>query len=211
MTSKHIKISIFLFLFLFTLLTCLNPVYPENQLLQHLGTFIISIILIYDIKKDKLSITAFSLVAVFILFHVIGARWIYTYVPYQDFFSSYFPGSFSEFFETKRNHYDRFVHFIFGVLFIPFLHEIFIFKFKRNTLSLILAWLSIQSFSMLYELFEWSLTVIIDPLEATKYNGQQEDFFDSQKDMALAMLGSTIISMVYLSKGFQKLNFKNIK
>ena len=36
--------------------------------------------------------------------------------------------------------------------------------------------------------------------EADYYNGQQGDMWDAQKDMALAMLGSTIMLVYYLGK-----------
>tara|TARA_B100001287_G_scaffold9437_4_gene7320 strand:- start:4548 stop:5177 length:630 start_codon:yes stop_codon:yes gene_type:complete len=200
MSLKSIKILIVIFLFTFTLVTCINPVFPKNQLLQHLGTIIISIILFVDLKKNKLTLKAFSFVGIFILIHIIGARWIYSHVPYQEFISKYFHENLADLLVGKRNHYDRFVHLFFGILFIPFLFEYFHYRFQNYRLALLLAWLSVQTFSMLYEVFEWSLTVMVDPIEATEYNGQQNDFFDPQKDMALAMLGSTIVTILYFSK-----------
>ena len=67
-------------------------------------------------------------------------------------------------------------------------------------LSLLLAWLTIQTFSLLYEVFEWMLTLFISGEGATDYNGQQGDIWDAQKDMALAMLGSTLMTIVYFYK-----------
>ena len=67
-------------------------------------------------------------------------------------------------------------------------------------LRLLLAWLTIQTFSLLYEVFEWMLTLFISGEGATDYNGQQGDIWDAQKDMALAMLGSTLMTIVYFYK-----------
>jgi putative membrane protein len=53
---------------------------------------------------------------------------------------------------------------------------------------------------MIYELFEWLLTVVMTSEEADYYNGQQGDMWDAQKDMALAMIGSSIVAVLYLSK-----------
>ena len=58
----------------------------------------------------------------------------------------------------------------------------------------------IQTGSMIYELFEWTLTIVMTSEEADYYNGQQGDMWDAQKDMALAMLGSTIMLVYYLGK-----------
>ena len=58
---------------------------------------------------------------------------------------------------------------------------------------------------MIYELFEWLLTVVMTSEEADYYNGQQGDIWDAQKDMALAMIGSTIMAFLF------KLNIKTKK
>jgi len=201
MHQKKIKLTIIIALFLFTCFTCINPVHPKEQILQHLGTLIISIILFVDLKKNKLSLFAFSFVAIFILIHVIGARWIYSHVPYNDFFENYFGLNINEAFDLGiRNHYDRLVHFAFGGLFFPFLFESFLHKYKNKVLALLLAWLSLQCFSMLYEVFEWLLAVKMSPEAAERYNGQQGDIFDAQKDMALAMMGSNLLIVYYLFK-----------
>ncbi len=43
-----------------------------------------------------------------------------------------------------------------------------------------------------YEIFEWLLAVIADPAHADRYNGQQGDMWDAQKDMLLAWIGSVL-------------------
>lgn len=58
-----------------------------------------------------------------------------------------------------------------------------------------IAWLLVQTGSMIYELFEWLLTIVMTTEAANNYNGQQGDMWDAQKDMALALLGSTITAI----------------
>lgn len=53
---------------------------------------------------------------------------------------------------------------------------------------------------MIYEMFEWLITVVMSPATADSYNGQQGDMWDAQKDMALALIGSTIAALFYLFK-----------
>jgi putative membrane protein len=43
---------------------------------------------------------------------------------------------------------------------------------------------------MFYEVFEWMLSIVLSPEDAESYNGQQGDYWDAQKDMALAFVGS---------------------
>ena len=63
-----------------------------------------------------------------------------------------------------------------------------------------MAWLIIQTGSMVYELFEWLLTIVLSPEHADNYNGQQGDIWDAQKDMVLAMMGSTLMAVYYFVK-----------
>jgi putative membrane protein len=49
---------------------------------------------------------------------------------------------------------------------------------------------------MLYELFEWGLSMVLAPGHADAYNGQQGDVWDAQKDMAFALVGAAITLLV---------------
>lgn len=57
---------------------------------------------------------------------------------------------------------------------------------------------------LLYELFEWLLTIVMTSEQADSYNGQQGDMWDAQKDMAWALLGSTIMALYYVCKDRRK-------
>ena len=65
-----------------------------------------------------------------------------------------------------------------------------------------MAWMMIQTGSLIYELFEWLLTIVMTAEEADYYNGQQGDMWDAQKDMALALVGSTGMFLVYAVRCF---------
>ena len=212
--SKHsfsqvtfkIKTALLFILIATSILFWVKSEYPNQQLLQHLGTLLVSLILIADLILDRLSLKAYIGVSLFILLHIIGARWIYSNVPYQSFFES-IGIDIHELFNinSQRNHYDRLVHFSFGLLMVPFLFEIYRVRIENTIISLVFAWLTIQTFSMFYEVFEWLLTVIIPGEGATDYNGQQGDVWDAQKDMALAMLGSTFTAIIYIYKERKKI------
>ena len=212
--SKHsfsqvtfkIKTALLFILIATSILFWVKSEYPNQQLLQHLGTLLVSLILIADLVLDRLSLKAYIGVSLFILLHIIGARWIYSNVPYQIFFES-IGIDIHELFNinSQRNHYDRLVHFSFGLLMVPFLFEIYRVRIENTIISLVFAWLTIQTFSMFYEVFEWILTVIIPGEGATEYNGQQGDVWDAQKDMALAMLGSTFTAIIYIYKERKKI------
>ncbi len=68
------------------------------------------------------SLRAFVGIVAFTLLHVIGARYIYSYVPYKEWAVSL--GLVEKgFFHDPRNHYDRLVHFSFGALLFPYFVE----------------------------------------------------------------------------------------
>ena len=67
-----------------------------------------------------------------------------------------------------------------------------------------MAWLMIQTGSMIYELFEWLLTIVMSSDAADSYNGQQGDMWDAQKDMALALLGATAMLLLYMLRSVRK-------
>ena len=192
------KLALILLVAIVTTITCINPIYPHEQLLQHIGTVLLFIPLITDVFKKAMPISAFVGLVCFTILHVIGARYIYSYVPYKEFAVSVGIVD-SGFFQGPRNHYDRLVHFSFGVLLFPYL--VFVCKkcFKQQRfIAVFMAWLMIQTGSMIYELFEWLLTIVMSSDAADSYNGQQGDMWDAQKDIALAMLGSTAMLFLYM-------------
>jgi putative membrane protein len=209
MGIKQIKILIGGVIVLFGIITCIHPVFPNEQFLQHVGTLLLLMIPVMDIKSNRLSMTSFICVSLFIGIHILGARYIYSFVPYNDWFKALFHIDLNTLFLTTRNHYDRIVHLFFGVLAFPYLYELL----DRNKglnrfLKVLIVWSFIQSFSMMYEIFEWFLTTIMSNYDANNYNGQQGDLWDSQKDMLMAMFGSTIMAIIYLIK--KKKTVKNI-
>jgi len=198
------KLALVLFVAIATIITCINPIYPHEQLLQHIGTVLLFIPLITDVFKKAMPISAFVGLVCFTILHVIGARYIYSYVPYKEFAVSLGIVD-SGFFQDPRNHYDRLVHFSFGVLLFPYL--VFVCKkcFKQQRfIAVFMAWLMIQTGSMIYELFEWLLSIVMSSDAADSYNGQQGDMWDAQKDMALAMLGSTAMLLFYMLRSVRK-------
>lgn len=184
-------------LLVITVITCCDPLYPEEQFLQHIGTVLLMIPMVADIKKNIYNRGAFIGLALFTLLHIIGARYIYSYVPYDEAIHQLFGFSINELMGATRNHYDRLVHFSFGLLLLPLFCQLVQRRIKCSALvSLVIAWLLVQTGSMIYELFEWLLTIVMTSEAAENYNGQQGDMWDAQKDMALALLGSTITALL---------------
>lgn len=193
---RNPKILIFGLLILTGIITCIHPIYPNEQFLQHLGTVILLAIIAKDLLSNRLSLLAFTLFSMFILIHIIGARYIYSYVPYADWLNLV---GIDMPFQEVRNGYDRFVHFASGMLLFPIIYE----SLSRGKVNgkyyfIFFIWALLQTIGMVYELFEWGLTLVLSPEAANDYNGQQGDMWDAQKDMFLAMVGSTFMAFIYI-------------
>jgi putative membrane protein len=100
----------------------------------------------------------------------------------------------------ERNHYDRLVHFCFGLLFVHPLWELFALHVRvGGWWPGVLAVCVVLAASAVYEIGEWATAMTFAPDWADAYNGQQGDPWDAQKDMALAaagaILGAGIVSL----------------
>ncbi len=189
-SEKRIKTILFSFFIVVTIAFCFGSPYPELMLLHHAATILTAAFLAFVMLRNNLSNLSFGLIIVFILLHVIGAKWTYLDVPYDSWTNWLTGHSLSEVFGWQRNQYDRLVHFGYGMcLWLP-AREILNrwYGYKPRQASDV-AWEFIAMSSVMYEMFEWLLTIIAPADQADNYNGQQGDMWDAQKDMALAMLG----------------------
>ena len=67
-------------------------------------------------RRFPLSLPSYSLLCAFFLLHAVGSHYTYSAVPLGDWVRDAF--------ELERNHYDRVVHFAFGLLFAYPLREL---------------------------------------------------------------------------------------
>jgi putative membrane protein len=173
--------------------SCLNPPYQEFLLMQHAPTILAVAFLIYMSERFDVSRASFTSIVLFLALHTLGARYLYSYTPYDDW-SEYLLGyRLSAVFGFTRNHYDRAVHFSFGLLLAVPIQD-----FERRYLKLsimvssVLAVECILAASAAYELLEWLVAVVFTPRWAEQFLGMQGDVFDGQKDMALATGGAAL-------------------
>jgi putative membrane protein len=197
MNGKIVKLLLLFLVVLALVISCIHPVYPHEMYLQHSATIAMIGFLFYVYLKNNLSTLSFLAIVLLTLLHIIGARWIYSYTPYDRWIQSLFGFSPDKMFHFKRNDYDRFVHFMYGFLLVVPLCEVYKNWFKVPAkLTRHVAVLFVLATSMLYEVFEWLLSVFLSPGQADAYNGQQGDMWDAQKDMALAMVGAMVMILI---------------
>ncbi len=175
-----------------------NTPFPELAPLQNLPTLAIIAALVWALRRWPMTNAAIACIVAFLLLHTLGGRYIYSYVPYDDWAQALGLPSPKDIFGLQRNGYDRVVHFSFGLLMIPPLAEMLERHggVKRG-LALYVAGEFVFAASALYEIFEWLLTIIMAG-KADDYNGQQGDMWDAQKDMACAAVGALVSGAVLL-------------
>ena len=197
------KISLLLITVVLLSLSLIGAPYPHEQALQHAPTAVAIVALAVCIRNHLLSTASIACLSFLLWLHILGARYIYSFVPYDEWMNSLFGISLSDWLGWQRNHFDRLVHFCFGALFLLPAIEV---GMKYANLSLRMTIFcgicTIMTISALYEVFEWMIAVTMAPHYAERYNGQQGDFWDSQKDMALAFAGClvTLLGMICFRK-----------
>jgi putative membrane protein len=167
-----------------------RPPHPVEQAMHHSLTALGLVALLLVQRRRPLPYSSFLLILIFLVLHSVAARWIYSFVPYDDWTELLFGVRLNEVFGWQRNNFDRLVHLTYGLCFGPVLFQ----RFRAAGLrwAALLAVEVVLSTSAVYELFEWGIAMTLAPDAAEAYNGQQGDLWDAQKDMSLATGGAVV-------------------
>jgi putative membrane protein len=176
----------------FVAVTWWRPIHPAEQALHHSLTVLALVGLLILVRRANLPYASFCLVLVFLTLHTIAARWIYSFVPYDDWLQALFGFRLSDTLGWQRNDFDRLVHFSYGACLGPVLFRYLRDRGRAAGWAALTAVEVVLSTSALYELFEWGIAMSLAPGAAEAYNGQQGDLWDAQKDMAIATLGAVL-------------------
>jgi putative membrane protein len=167
-----------------------SPSDRMDWLLENGLTFVAVPFLLWTYRRRRLSNRAYVQITIFLVLHTVGSHYTYSEVPF-GFWVERALG-------LRRNHYDRLVHFSFGLLMLRPIRELG-FSGGREPGRVALAYFTIGGvalWSCLYEVLEWAVAAIVDPAAGTAYLGTQGDQWDAEKDMGLAVLGAAIAASV---------------
>lgn len=193
--SKRLQ-QILLFIFIiFWLTLSINPVDTTLWIIENI---LMLTGLIFVIKFDKnlnLSNTSYVFIFLFSILQTIGAHYTYALVPWGFEVQNYF--------DLSRNHYDRLVHFAFGLLLVLPVKEYLSIHIiiKNQTMYLLILVFIFLGLGGLYEVIEWVYALIDGGENATNFLGEQGDRWDAQQDIALAGLGALITLGVHAMFG----------
>lgn len=165
-----------------------NDIY--NWLIENTLTFLALLFLAITYRSHRLSNLSYVLIFLFLCLHVYGSQYTYAENPFGYWLMKQF--------DHTRNHYDRLVHFSFGLLLAYPMREVCVhwLGYPRST-AWLLPILTTLAASALYELLEWAVAEVLFPAQGPAYLGTQGDVWDAQKDTLMAFLGAGIASVAF--------------
>lgn len=183
------------------LLLAIAPWYREDWLLENVIVFVTVPILVWNWRRLPFADGTYTALFVFLLLHEVGAHYTYAKVPYDEWWRSLFGSSLNEALGFSRNNFDRLVHFLYGVLVTPAVVELL--AARAPPKGIWRFWLPvffIMANACLYEIVEGIAATWFGGGLGMAYLGIQGDIWDSNKDMALASLGSLLTMLaIWLS------------
>ncbi len=167
------------------IITAINPLYPRDWLIENVLVFIYGALLVFTYPRFKFSNFSYALFSLFLSLHLIGAHYTYSETPLGFWLQPLF--------DFERNHYDRLVHFSFGLLIAYPFREILLRQAQvKQAWSYFLAVTVIMAFGAFYEVMEAVVAMLVSPELGSAYLGTQGDEWDAQKDAFLALSGAII-------------------
>jgi putative membrane protein len=140
-------------------------------------------------RRLPLSDLSYVLIFVYLSLHEWGAEYKYSDVPLGEWMKPWL--------HTTRNHYDRIMHFSYGLLLAYPMQEWFMrVAGVTNRWRYLLPVESTLAFSAGYEMAEAFAALVLTPERGEEFVGMQGDMWDSQKDMFMAGLGAVTAMIV---------------
>ncbi len=197
--TRYALILLGIFVVVFAALA-ISPSHRDDWALENALVVLLVVILIATYRRFPFSRLSYTLIFIFLCVHEVGSHYTYSEVPYNAWTKALFGTSLNEVMGWERNHFDRLVHFLYGLLLAYPLREIFLrIADVRGFWGYFLPLDFTMSTSMIYELIEWAAAEIFGGELGEAYLGTQGDVWDAHKDMLLASIGAVIAMAITAS------------
>jgi putative membrane protein len=190
--SNRLLQGLILWLAALWVITAIEPYNRHDWLLENLLVFLYAGLLVVTYRRFVFTNLSYLLFGLFISLHLLGAYYTYSEVPFGFWLQDTF--------NFTRNHYDRIVHFSYGLLNAYPFRDIFMRAAGvRRSWSYFMPVVGVLSFSGFYELLEAAAALVVSPELGDVYLGTQGDIWDAEKDTFLAFSGAIIaMSILWL-------------
>jgi putative membrane protein len=167
----------------------ISPMDRSDWLLENALAVALVLALVVTYRKFPFSQLSYMLITIFMTLHAIGAHYTYSEVPLGFWLKDVLG--------LRRNHFDRLVHFSFGLLLAYPIREVLVRRAgARDPATFLLAVAVVQACSDLFEIIEAMVAHIVEPDLGNAYLGTQGDEWDAQKDMTAAFTGAVLATAI---------------
>ncbi len=162
-----------------------EPLDRFDWVLDNLLVFLLGPPFLFYIRRFRFSDLSYVLILLYLMLCAVGAHWSYSFVPAGDWVRDAFG--------LGRNHYDRFVHFSFGLLLAYPLKE-----WLERAVKVPASWpyvfapLLLVAVSAIFECIEAVVVELVNPELGLIFLGAQGDIWDAQKDILVALIGGAL-------------------
>lgn len=190
--SNRLLHGLILWLLILWVITAIDPYNRRDWLLENLLVFVYASLLIATYRRFAFTNLSYMMFGVFISLHLVGAHYTYSEVPLGFWLQDTF--------NLTRNHYDRIIHFSYGLLNAYPMRDILMRAAGvRPSWSYFIPIVCILGFSCFYEFLEAAVAFIVSPELGDLYLGAQGDVWDAEKDTFLAFIGAiTAMTILWL-------------
>ncbi len=191
--SSKIPFLLLVFILFIAIWSGIEPTDRAVWYAETIPIFLVLGLLVFSYPFFKFSGLAYILMSLWLILHLIGAKYTFANVPF-DWANQYLEPYLGE----GRNHFDRIAHFIIGFYSFPIVE--FVLRKKKCTLgvALCLGLFFIMALAASYEIIEWQYAVIEGGNAGVEFLGSQGDIWDAQKDMLADTLGGITALFIYL-------------
>ncbi len=152
-----------LWLILLWIAMAIEPFNRRDWLLENLLVFIYGALLLFTYRRFRFSNLSYGLFGLFLSLHLVGAHYTYAETPFGFWLQQAL--------DLSRNHYDRIVHFGFGLLIAyPFREVLLRAAGVVPGWSYFLAVTAVLGFSGFYEALEGVVAMVVDPELGAAYS-----------------------------------------
>jgi len=184
----------------FVLLAIALGISPRSRvdwLLENVLAVALVLALVLAYRRFRLSSLSLVMIFAFLCIHEVGSHYTYSRVPYDQWSTLLTGVSVNKVLGLERNHYDRLVHLSYGLLMVWPMREVLLRLTPLRGAWLVLMTLNVVlATSALYELIEWVGGAYLGDDTGQAFVGAQNDPWDSQKDMALALVGAGLSLLI---------------
>lgn len=173
------------------IIMAINPKYRDDWWLENVLVFIFFPLVIWLDHKIHLTLTSIIFLLIFASLHSLGSHFTYAEMEYFN--------PITHFFDFERNHFDRVVHFLFGLLAFRALFEMVTPGIAHIGKALLFTFSVVVTISASYEILEWLAAIIFHPELGIAFLGTQGDVWDSHKDVTAAIIGALVNLFFYKS------------